>query len=151
MAVGGGDCVPEGIEEKTVAGRSQARLGRACTQHTEPREGGPVVPGSTQEVLGSRHLLPHLLNVTSGSGFVPAQNLSHVSGFSTWKTGQILNPETSSVLHTCLSTPRPSSHPSSEHVRGGLCFKTIHRLFSLQKHCRTHPRVSGVPAVRTQG
>ena len=40
------------------------------------------------KVLGSR--LPcslHLLNVTSGSGFAPAQNLSHVGGFFTWKTG----------------------------------------------------------------
>lgn len=45
---GGGGCVLEGIEEKTVAGRSleiQARSGRACTQHTEPREGRLVVPG----------------------------------------------------------------------------------------------------------
>ena len=52
-----GGCVPEGTEEKTVAGRGleiQARTGRACTQHTEPREGRPVVPGSARDVLGSR-------------------------------------------------------------------------------------------------
>lgn len=45
---GEGTCVLEGTEEKTVAGRSleiQARSGRACTQHTGPREGRPVVPG----------------------------------------------------------------------------------------------------------
>ena len=45
--LGAGTCVQEGIE-KSVAGRSleiQARLGRACTQHTEPREGRAVVPG----------------------------------------------------------------------------------------------------------
>ena len=46
-AGGGGGCVPEETE-KSVAGRSleiQARSGRACTQHTGPREGRPVVPG----------------------------------------------------------------------------------------------------------
>ena len=51
-----GGCVPEGTEEKTVAGRGleiQARSERACTQHMEPREGRPVGLGSAHEVLGS--------------------------------------------------------------------------------------------------
>ena len=84
---GGGGCVLEGIEEKTVAGRSleiQARPDREgpAPSTRNPEKGARWFRGSAHKVLGSQ--LPcslHLLNVTSGSGFAPAQNLSHVSGF----------------------------------------------------------------------
>ena len=56
MAVRGTACVPDWIGEKTGAVKSleiQARSGRVCTHHTEPREGRLVVPGSKHEALGS--------------------------------------------------------------------------------------------------
>ena len=150
---GGGGCVLEGIEEKTVAGRSpeiQARPDREgpAPSTRNPEKGAWWFQGSTHKVLGSR--LPcslHLLNVTSGSGFAPAQNLSHVSGFPPRKSSDPKCSRPRLSRTPVLSPPIPAPHPTSEHVRGGLCFKMIHRLFSSQKHCRTHPRVSGVPAL----
>ena len=78
-----GACVLEGIEEKSVAGRSleiQARPDREgpAPSTQNPEKGARWFRGSAHKVLGSR--LPcslQLLNVTSGSGFAPGRT-SHM-------------------------------------------------------------------------